>query len=156
MASTFNADQFLQTRQTGAMETKYPVCPAGEYRGCVDGLKVREMEIKKGDRKGDIVTVLDIVWEILDERVKELLQMKKVTARQSCFLDLTPEGQLDLGKAKNVNLGRVREALGQNDPNKDWFPNMLLGAIAKVNVEHSPSDDPETPYANIKSIAPID
>lgn len=149
--STFNADQFLSTSVRAKLDTKFPSCPMGEYRALVEDLKVRTDAGKEKNQ-----TILDVIWEVQDERVKELTGLKKVTVRQSIFLDITPEGQLDYGKGKNVSLGKLREALGQNDHTRDWYPNMLKGAIAKIVVEHKPNDnDPESPYANVTRVAAL-
>lgn len=154
--SSFNAEAFMQAKHKGALDTKLPVVPIGEYRLQLERLVPREQEVKKGERKGETIVILDVIWEVLDERLKELLNMAKVTVRQSLFLDLTPEGQLDFGKAKNVALGRLREALGQNDPKKEWFPNMMLGAIVKGKVDHQPNEeDPTSPFSKVTSVAPL-
>lgn len=154
--SSFNAEQFLQTRKTGSLDTKLPVIPVAEYRGQIEKIAAREQEVKKGDRKGETVVFFDVLWSILDERLQKSLNMEKVTCRQSIFLDLTPEGQLDMGKAKNVGLGRLREAVHQNDPKKEWFPNMLIGTTAIIRVDHQPNeDDPDSPYSKVVAVAPI-
>lgn len=150
MSSSFNAESFLSTRNTGSMDTKYPTCPAGWYIMQVDNLQARRQQ--KSDGSGEF-TVMDILWLVLDEKVQKELESERVLVKQSIFLDVTEEDQLDYGKGKNVKLGKVREVLGQNDPNKDWFPNLLIGAIAKGHVEHSPNPkDPKSPYANVTEI----
>lgn len=154
--STFNSDQFLASRGQGALDTKYPVCPAGEYEAVIDGLSARQQEIKTGDRAGSIATILDVSWSVNDDRLRELLGRDKVLVRQSIFLDLTREGQLDYGTGKNVKLGRLRDVLGQNDPSREWWINMLQGGSAKITVKHSANpNDASTPYANVDDVAAL-
>jgi hypothetical protein len=63
---------------------------------------------------------------------------------------------MERGTGKNIQLGRVRAALGQNDENKPWKFSMLVGAAAKIKVEHSPNlKDPDSPYANVVAVAPL-
>ena len=42
---------------------------------------------------------------------------------------------LAYGPGKNVGLGRLREALGQNSPTKKWSWKHLEGVAAKIKVE---------------------
>lgn len=151
--SSFNAESFLATRTQGKMDTKYPTCPAGWYKAQIDNLAARQVD--KNDGSGSS-TVMDINWLVLDEKVQQKLKSERVLVRQGIFLDLTEEGQLDYGTGKNVKLGKVREVLKQNDPKKDWFPNLLIGAVAKIHVEHKPNpNDADSPYANVTEVAPL-
>ena len=122
----------------------------------VEKVNAREQEIKKGERAGSTIVVADIIWELLDDRLKEALNMQKITCKQSLFLDLTPEKQLDMGKSKNIALGKVREALGLNDKKKDFFLGLLIGNTAKVQVVHEPNEqDPTSPYSKVNRVAPM-
>lgn len=151
--SSFNAESFLSTRSQGKMDTKYPTCPAGWYQAQIDNLAARQVD--KNDGSGQS-TVMDINWLVLDDNVKQQLNVERVLVRQGIFLDLTEEGQLDYGTGKNVKLGKVRDVLKQNNPKKDWFPNLLIGSMARIHVEHKPNpNDPDSPYANVTEIAPL-
>jgi len=154
MDSLFNADTFLEQTVTGANETKYPVIPAGEYPAISKSIAAREMQNNKEPEKGPY-TVLDITWAIDDAGVKEETGLDSPTCRQSVFLELK-EGILDMSDKKNVPLGRLREALGLNDPDKPFSFNDLVGQPAIVRIEQSPNaKDPENPYSNVTKVAQV-
>ncbi len=154
MDSLFNADTFLEQTVTGASETKYPVIPAGEYPAISKSITAREMPNLKEPEKG-AYTVLDITWAIDDAGVKEETGLDAPTCRQSVFLELE-NGLLDMREKKNVPLGRLREALGLNDPDKPFSFNDLVGQPAIVRIEQSPNaKDPENPYSNVTKVAQV-
>ena len=152
--SLFNADTFLEQTVTGAHETKYPVIPAGEYPAISKSIQAREMPNAKEPEKGPY-TVLDIVWNIDDAGVKEETGLDSPSCRQSVFLELH-EGLIDMRAKKNIPLGRLREALGLNDPDAAFSFNDLVGQPAIVRIEQSPNaKDPENPYSNVTKVAQV-
>jgi len=144
--SAFNPEDFMATQIKGEIDTKIIPIPEDDYTGQIQKLTTRV--------NTDGTVIMDIHWEILDDSVKELTGMNVPIARQGIWLDLDESGNIDLSKGKNRQLGLVRTAVGQNS-DKAWSPNMLLGMMALVKVEHSPNaSDPESPYANVKRVAP--
>lgn len=143
--SVFDPDAFAQTATEGAMDTFLTPCPHGDRQGQVEKFDTRQFE-----KDGTEYTVMDVSWHILDEESKKVTGMEKPLCRQSIFIDLTPEGALDNGKGKNIQLGRLRDALGQNT-GKKWHPNMILGAMALCKVGPD-KKDPEN-YSKITSVA---
>lgn len=125
----FDTDSFLNTSTEGEMSTEFPVVPAGDFNAVVDDIDVRSGEGEKGTW-----AVMDITWVIDDAAVAEEMGIDNPKCRQSIFLDFDDSGALKLGKGKNVGLGRLREALGQNGPGA-WSPAMLKGGVARVHVE---------------------
>jgi len=142
--STFNPDQFLNTETNDATSTAYTPIPENEYTACVKEIKPRVTTSGKA--------ILDVVWGIddADGSIEAATGMKQSTVRQSIFLDVTESGGLDTGKGKNVQLGKLREALSQNTPGKVWRPGDLIGGVAKVQVKHRIVDD--ATYTDIKSV----
>ena len=67
------------------------------------------------------------------------------------MLDLTDSGSMDMGKGRNVGLGRLREALNLNQPGQVFSFSMIPGRLAKVAVSHR--IDGENIYAEVKSLA---
>lgn len=126
----FNPDDFLSGTVTGEMATSMEPVPEGEYPALIKDVAARQTQSEKGT-----FTILDITWQIDDPAVAEAVGMDSPTVRQSIFLDTTESGGLDLGKGKNVQLGRLREAVGQNDSGP-WSPSHLAGQVAKVRVAH--------------------
>lgn len=148
--SMFNADAFLQGSVTGAMDTKIIPCPEGDYLGVITGLAARQWNSKDGSKTG---IALDVTWTIEDQGVKDHCARSEVTVRQSIMLDCDDNLQLEVGPGKNIGLGRLREATGQNDPSRPFSFGNLQGQMAKVGVKHRVDDrDNETIYAEVKSV----
>ncbi len=127
--STFDPNVFLSQDVKGASETKYTPVPEGEYDAFVNDIGADEYE---GQR------ILVITWAIMDEGVKKALGLEQPTLQDRIFLDYE-NGVLAFGVNKNVKLGRLREALGQNDGKKTWNFNMLRGAgPVRLMVAHVP------------------
>lgn len=146
----FDPNQFLDMQVTEANDTKRTPCPAGEYLAVIDEVKCRPWASKTDSSKAGMA--LDITWSIQDANVLATVGREKVTVRQGIMLDLTEQNGLDMGKGKNITLGRVRVATGNNVPGKPFAFSMLQGCLAKVNVTHRM--DGEDVYDEIKSTAP--
>lgn len=114
--SAFDPDRFMQETVEGANDTTYPTIPAGEYTGMISDVKIRQIESKKNP--GTYMYPCDVTWELLNvpNDILREIGREKITVRQNVWLDITDNGSLDLGKGKNVNLGRLREALDLNRP----------------------------------------
>lgn len=145
----FNPEQFLDRQFTEANDTKLVPVPVGEYTAIAGEVKCRQWQSKADPSKSGLT--LDVTWEIDDSAVKELLGRDKVTVRQGIMLDLTDSGSMDMGKGRNVGLGRLREALNLNQPGQAFSFSMIPGRLAKVSVTHR--IDGENIYAEVKSLA---
>lgn len=145
----FNPDQFLDMTVTDSNDTKTIPVPAGEYIAIIEEVKCRQWQSKKDPSMSGLT--LDIQWSLDDAGVKELLGREKVTVKQGIMLDMTESGGLDMGKGRNVGLGRLRDALGLNVPGQPFSFSMLSGRVGKVKVEHR--IDGENLYAEVKGVA---
>ena len=130
--STFSAEQFMQGSVTDAHDTVVPRVPDGIYLAQVNKLDFRTLEAN-GDNPER--TIMEVTWNILDEKVAKLTGIANPIVRQSIWLDLDAQGKLLTTSGKNVGLGRLRDALGQNKAGKPWAPNMLVGGSARVSVK---------------------
>lgn len=148
---SLNPEDFLNQTTDEANDTVIPVCDEGEYSALVEEIIFKEVNIKKGERAGQTAYMLEVFWAIQDEgQTAQLGFVPKV--KQGLWLDMTEDGNgIDRGKGKNVRLGRLREAVGQNVAGQPWSPNMLKGQVAVVKVEHSMEG--ENIYANINRVA---
>lgn len=146
----FNPDIFLQSSVTEANDTKKVPCPPGEYTAVAEKVDARQWQSKDGLKSG---IALDITWSIDDPAVKEVTGRENVQVRQGLMLDLLESGGLDMGKGKNVALGRVREATGLNVPGQPFSPTMIQGRAAKVTVSNRV--DGEDIYDEIKKVAAL-
>lgn len=125
--SEFNAEQFMETEVEGQLETEFTPIPEAEYPGYIK--EVRPDTTAKGS------PLMELTWVVDDQEVRDLIGMDEPTCRQTIWLDMNEQGGLEFGKNKNVSLGKLREALGQND-GKPWSPLMLKGQPAVINVKH--------------------
>lgn len=146
--SAFNPDTFLNTETDSASATTYTPVPEGEFNASIKAIKPRVLT--------DGRAVLDVTWAVDDETARQETGMAEPVVRQTIWLDTTESGGLDFGKGKNVGLGRLREAVGQNQAGKPWAPGMLLGQVATVKVSHSiDKRDGVTINADVKAVLPL-
>ena len=146
--SSFNPDTFLNTETDSANSSTYTPVPEGEFNASIKVIKPRVLT--------DGRAVLDVTWTVDDEVARNETGMAEPSVRQTLWLDTTESGGLDFGKGKNVGLGRLREAVGQNQAGKPWAPGMLVGQVAKVKVGHSiDKRDGVTINADVKAVLPL-
>ncbi len=149
----FNAEQFMHTSSDAALSTKRIAVPKGSYPGVISKIEFRENQGKKDPSKSYVFS--DITWTLqVPEQVKAETGRDTVTVRQSIIVDVNEQGTgLDFSKGKNISLGRIREAVGQNQGGQPWAPAMLMGAAARVNVEHR--IDGEDIYDEVASVVKL-
>ena len=140
---SFNPEEFMQTTTEEATSTEYVPIPEGEYNAVID--KVDGRETQKGS------PVMDVTWKLDAPDVEDAHEK---IVRQSIFLDLSEGGALLTGKGQNVQLGRLRAALGQNTPGQAWAPSMLQGNVAVVTVKHRMGDEGQI-YNDVKHVAAL-
>lgn len=149
--STFNPDQFLGTTTEEIGSTKYTQVPEGERLGQVTKVDAREINSEK---TGQTYTILEVTWAFSDEESKRVTGQDSPTARQTLFVDRKPDGGLDFGINKNIQLSRLREAVGQARTGRAWAPSHLIGATAICLVSHG-MDQNGDPRAEVKRVAPM-
>jgi hypothetical protein len=148
--SIFNPDQFLAASVTTAHDTKIARVPDGIYDGQVKKLEFRTLEASADNPER---TIMEVIWSVLDPKVKEITGIEEPTVRQSIWLDLGPTGALLTDKGKNVGLGKLREALGQNKQGKAWAPSHLVGGRAKISVKGVTNKKDGEIYAQVEKVA---
>jgi len=141
----FSPDDLLTMQTEGEMATSLPPIPEQEYPAMVVKLDPRS---GVSGKTGEPYNILDVTWEIDDEEVREIVGIPNPTARQSIFLDVNDQG-LELGPGKNIQLGRLREAVGQNGPGV-WSMSDLEGASAVVRIEQRMFDG--NTYSDVKGV----
>lgn len=145
-ASAFDPATFETMEQTAEFSTTVIPCPIGEYQGVID--KVSSQPAPSVDSS----PLMNILWNIPDEKAKKETGKDKVIVKQAIWLDFNDAGDLDFSKGKNVALGRLLEALGLNG--KPWSPASLVGRIATVQVSHRPDKtDPSITYDQVARVA---
>lgn len=148
---TLNTEEFLQTTSDEALDDHIDPCPAGEYIAIAGKPKTADFTYKKGEHEGETGYRMIVKWDIQDEEVKKTLGRGTVSVTQSVLLDVTPEGNLDMGKGKNIGLGQIRTALGQNKGGQPWSPSMIEGQPAKIKISAGVYNDKTT--ANVDAVA---
>lgn len=152
--------QEFMNQPAAPMETVFTVVPKGEYPFLIDTdpEQLVPKKIEWNDKNTGEPRFF-YQWELRgvcqDEKVKAVLELERVTVRLRINLDLDESGGFLSGKNKNLRLGQLREALGQNT--SDWKPMDLLGAgpfIGKVDHSFSKTNT-ELKYADIVAVAKI-
>ena len=146
--STFDEDVFLSTEVSEPSETKFTTVPGDVYTAYIDDeLTFREYN------EAPICDVRFILTGV-DELTKKL-NMDRLSVQHSLFIDVDKQGRLAFGVNKNVALGRLREALGQNKSGKPWSFQLLKGAgPVKITVVQRPDkNDPETMRNRVTRVA---
>lgn len=148
--TTFDTQVFEETAVEGEMETRYTPVPEGDYTAYIEGTKMRQ--------NNDGSLLLDVNWKLVDEGLAESMGLEQVFVRQGIFLDVTEvDGvvTMETGPNKNIKLGRLREALGQNT-GKPWSFKMLEGAgPALIHVTQRPDKkDSSVIYNDVQRTSP--
>lgn len=141
---SFDPDQFLSASADAPMSTDFTPVPEGEYNAVISKIDARQTNSGKA--------LLDVTWQIDDQQVREVTGMDNPTCRQTIWLDVTDSGALDVGKGRNIGLGRLREALGQNGPGA-WAPSMMVGNVARVMVSHRFYEG--STFADVKKVSKL-
>lgn len=148
----FDAQSFLDMSVTESNSTEFVPVPEGDYTGVAEKVDVRQWT-KKDDPSVSGLT-LEVQWKIdATQELKELLGRDSIIVKQGVMLDLTDAGGLDMGKGRNVQLGKLRAALDLNNPGQAFSFTQIVGRIAKVQVKQRVHEG--AVYAEVKSVAHI-
>lgn len=156
--STFDPAAFENTTVEQSSETHSTPVPEGEYTAIIDSVKVNSIKIKNGDRAGQEVPILRVIYHIEDDdgKLSSLLNREKVTVRQDIWLDTKGEGAsmtLAFGPNQNVALGRLRDAVNLNKPGKPFNFKMLEGqGPVKITVTNTDDVERGTTYDNVTRV----
>ena len=141
----FNPDDFMSMTVDAPMDTTVKPIDEGEYSALID------KAVPKVTNGGS--ALLEVFFKIDDPSNEEAHER---TVRYTCWLDTTEAGGLDMGKGKNVQLGRLRAAVGQNVSGQAWSPGLLAGNVCMISVKQRPDkDDPQIVYNDVKSVAAL-
>jgi hypothetical protein len=153
--TSFDLNSFQGASFEGAGDTRRLRIEPKEYPAIVVGPFGEQGRTRLRTEKQYLI--LDIVWQPDDEAQKAALGLEKLpTVRQSLFLDLTPQGGLDMGPFKNGDLNRLREIWNLNDPQKPWKFADFVGRPARIKVEHRPNEkDPANPFTNVTAVSKL-
>lgn len=141
----FDINNLMNTMLEDANSTVATPVPEGEYVATV-----KEVTGRVVTAQGRETPILRVRWEIDSEDVAAVTGRKVNVVPQDLWLDMTPRGSLDMGPGMNVALGRLREALGQNESGKPWGFGAMVGQVARILVTHRTTD--QGPFADVKTV----
>ncbi len=166
LCSPFDADAFMGQTVDGALDTTIVIPPEGDYRAMIGSFDsetgFRTFTAKEGTKNaGKEYTIFQPPFVLQDDprlvEVKTARGQDQITvAHKGMFLDLTDQGGLDVGKGKNVDLGRLRDAVGQNTQPGWRFTNLIGAGPIMVHIFHEKDQQDETKkYARINRVVKI-
>ncbi len=143
----FDPDAFLHETYEDSASTQETPLPEGEYQAIVS-------KVEPPFQTDNGYVLQKVQFRVDHPELEEELGRKISTARLTIFLDLTESGSLDFGNGKNVGLGRLRSALGQNEAGVPWSPAQMEGNNATIRVKHTPDkNDPEIIYTDVRGVS---
>lgn len=152
--NTFNADAFLNQTVEAVMDTFRVPFPAGDH----DDLQIKEVKINsgvntKGQNVGKTWAQIELKLVSTDPNVRDEMKVEgdqdaAVFYRE--FLDLDDNGNLDVRSGKNIKLGKIRKAVGQNTE-EAWSLINLRGAMIGARVKHKLNESGDA-YAEVSAV----
>ena len=150
--SLFDTDNFLGSSAGGAMSTERELIPADTYTDAsIADMKLLHGEVKQGENAGNKWARINFIWEIHNEELKTKLDRSVIKVTQGIMLDLTPSGDLDTSKGKNVRLGKLKHALRMNDRETQWQD--FIGKRAIITVTHGVNSKDNSPTEEVSNVA---
>jgi hypothetical protein len=159
--SPFDPATFMNQTIDAPLPTQVKQPPEGEYLAMIDDFDekaFRSVTIKKPDspRFGQDIPIFRCPFVLQPDSRLADLGREKVVVGKDYWLDIDPAtGALKVDDQSNIDLGRLRKALGQNTSGP-WSLNNLKGAgPVRVIVKHrSDENDPERKFAEVTAVAP--
>ena len=145
----FDPETIMDVELDGSNSTQViPVPEKDDYIGLIKDEKSIIPNKFYNTETGKTSYSLDIVWHLDDEDAKAVTGKEEPTVRQKIWLDVTPDGKIDMSEGKNVGLGRLREAIGKNEGAFSFRD--LVGQIAQLRVKHRMNG--EDTYAEVRGV----
>ncbi len=133
----FNAEEFLKADYDEALDTERTLFPQGECIGeSIEEMKIlppKMFEAEDGTQQ-EGSPQLELKIKIRDDHAQRIRDELGYAADRPVYfifrtwLQISEQGWLDFGPNKNLSLGQIREALGQNIPGQKWNFSHLKGA----------------------------
>jgi hypothetical protein len=117
----FDVTDLMEQTVEGAMITQLPAIPKGDRQLIIKSLRLLP---PTAERKA----MLFVECIIDDAEVKELTGQAEPVATLMMFLDVDDRGMLLAQEPNNMDLGKLRRAVGQNG-SEDWKISYLQGQV---------------------------
>lgn len=150
----FDANTFLNATIASPMSTQIAPVPEGEWRAMVDDgdkyIDFREVDTKNGPRP-----IATVWFKIVDDACRAKAGRENIRVKQDIWLDME-NGTLATSEGKNVRIGQLRAALGQND-GQPWSFGRLRGAgpVIVKTVQRPNEKDPTAPFSEVERVLKI-
>jgi len=163
--TTFDAAAFMTSTIDAPMETEYQICPEGTYQAMIgdfDETAVErvEFEYKRGPKAGQPGSMVkfNCPFTVQDPVILAQMGRDNVRVDWQLILDANELGQLDFGKDRNVKLGQLRAAVGQNQAGPWSIMNLRGAGPLMVKVSHETfkrNDGSEGKAARVTRVASL-
>ena len=145
--SLFSPEALLNAKFESANATRREPLPAGETMA-----QITKLDFASGSTERGPWYKLNVTLDLADAEYLTKAQREKATITYGLMLDMTDAGTFAMGPNKNVQLGRLREATGTNQPGKGL--NDMIGQYVRVTIGHRPDkNDPAIVYDDVKAVA---
>jgi hypothetical protein len=149
----FNVDAFMNETFDATLDTEIIPVPEGEHMAQI-GTDPKDVNVRTGvsQKNNRAWMMLELNCYLSDPNLAATLKRENPRIRYSIMLDLDNAGRLDTGPQRNVNLGKLRDAVNQNKPGQ-WSFAMLRGQPIKVKVKHKKaSDGSDATYSEVVGV----
>lgn len=145
--SSFDPNEFMQQNvdtPAEGLQTEVILFPEGEYRAMIDSFDGTAFErfdftYSKGPNAGmpGSMTKFSCPFRVTDDpRLQEKLGKSEGVVRKPINLDFDKDGKLDFGVNRNIELNRVRAAVGQDQPGPWTFTRLAGAGPVMIRVVH--------------------
>lgn len=146
----FDVNSFMnESMDTPELDLAIIPVPEGEHLGQI-GTGDKDVLPKIGSKNGKPWMMLEVRIMLTDPNMATLLQRENPSVRYSFFIDLDEQGKPDFRPQRNVNLGKLRDAVGQNKAGP-WSFSMLKGQPVKVKTKQKKADSGDT-YSEVVAV----
>lgn len=154
VGTSFDVNSFANAQFEGKNDTRRLQIAQKEYRFLIEGPFGEDKKTRLVvSKNGNLMLTLALTPDDPGQQA-ELGLAKMPTIYHNVFLDVTPQGTLDMGAFKNADLGKLREALSLNTEGKAWSFQQFCGLTFVGKLEYAPNEqDPENPFARVTKIA---
>jgi hypothetical protein len=163
---SFDPEQFMRQVVDAPLETEFTMVPQGEYLAAIDdfdrdAIEPIDFTYKRGPNAGSPGRMfkLTLPFIINDEAVKRELGRDKVVVTKQIILDVDDKDGLAVGTNKNIELGRIRDAVGQNKNGAPWSILDLRGAgpvmVKVAHIEFDRKDGSKGKRAEIERVVRV-
>lgn len=132
--TSFDPNEFMQQTIDSPMEIDIKLPTEGEYKAIIGDFDASAFErfeftYSKGPNAGlpGSMTKFNCPFVINDPKLVTAIGREETTVRKPITLDFDKSGKLDFGVNRNIDLGRVRAAVDQNNSGP-WTFSQLRGA----------------------------